>query len=184
MEVLAKMKVFTKRSRGFSLLEMLVSLSIFSVILLVILMSFRVNSDVISSTYNKNNKTSIENHLIKFMETEINNASEIRFDGDNYYDYDKSLGFILVKYPDQGSNDYQYTWYVVKDNNIHRYTYSSKDGYDKLKNRKIRANNKNIIDEDLDEISIQMDGENLILNINSRTKVIDISNKAENNNEK
>lgn len=139
---------------------------------------------VISQSYEKNSKGNIENHIIKFMETEINDANEIRFDGDNFSDFAKSLGFILVKYPDQASSDYKYIWYIIDQNNIRRYTYSDKDPYDALKEKSIKADNKNVIDEDIEDISAYIDGVSIIIKLNTNTKVIDISDKVLNDDEK
>ena len=77
MEILRKMCHFTKKSRGFTLLEVMVSLFIFSVVLGVIFLSFKTNFKIMQSSANLKNNVDDVDHCAYYIKNEIERSRSV-----------------------------------------------------------------------------------------------------------
>lgn len=77
MEISRKMCHFTKKSRGFTLLEVMVSLFIFSVVLGVIFLSFKTNFKIMQSSANLKNNVDDVDHCAYYIKNEIERSRSV-----------------------------------------------------------------------------------------------------------
>lgn len=98
---------FTKKSRGFTLLEVMVSLFIFSVVLGVIFLSFKTNFTIMQSSANLKNEVDDVDHCAYYIKNEIEKSMSVITERPNWTHFDQSMGFVL-SYPTVGAVLFQF----------------------------------------------------------------------------
>lgn len=130
MEILRKMHHFTKRSRGFTLLEVMVSLFIFSVVLGVIFLSFNTNFKIMNSSANMKNDVDDVDHCAYYIKKEIERTSRVIIAHPNWTHFDQSMGFVLVK---NINNENNYVYFTKENDKIIRFAFTDFLSFDELK---------------------------------------------------
>lgn len=130
MEILRKMYHFTKRSSGFTLLEVMVSLFIFSVVLGVIFLSFKTNFAIMNSSANMKNEVDDVDHCAYYIKKEIERSSRVIIAQPNWTHFNQSMGFVLVKYIDDKQN---YVYFTKENDKIIRFAFTDFLSFDELK---------------------------------------------------
>lgn len=130
MEILRKMCHFTRKSSGFTLLEVMVSLFIFSVVLGVIFLSFKTNFAIMQSSANMKNEVDDVDHCAYYIKKEIEGSRSVITEKPNWTHFDQSMGFVLVKYIDNKQN---YVYFTKENDKIIRFAFTDFLSFDKLK---------------------------------------------------
>lgn len=121
---------FTKRSRGFTLLEVMVSLFIFSVVLGVIFLSFNTNFKIMNSSANMKNDVDDVDHCAYYIKKEIERTSRVIIAHPNWTHFDQSMGFVLVK---NINNENNYVYFTKENDKIIRFAFTDFLSFDELK---------------------------------------------------
>ncbi len=176
MEMSAKMFHFTNKSKAFTLLEVMVSLFIFSIVLAVVFLSMNTSFKMLNSSLQLKDKIDDSSHISSFIKYEIKNSTSITTDGSQFTNFKNSLGFLLIKDEDEKSHEYIY--FVKSDGKLIRYAKKSKYNYDEIKNYNIKLNmKKNVVDDKSSDIIAYHDVNNIYLEENGKKYVVYIGDK-------
>lgn len=166
---------FTKKSRGFTLLEVMVSLFVFSVLLGVIFLSFKTNFKIMQSSANMKSDVDDVDHCAYYIKKEIEESRNVFAQSTNWTHFDKSLGFVLVKHKNDTNN---YVYFTKEDGKIIRYVFSDHCSFDELKS--IVPNSKiyqNTLKDNAENFTFSHDDNYIYLNEDGKKHVIYIGDK-------
>lgn len=175
MEILRKMCHFTKKSRGFTLLEVMVSLFIFSVVLGVIFLSFKTNFTIMQSSANLKNDVDDVDHCAYYIKNEIEKSMSVITERPNWTHFDQSMGFVLVKYIDKKQN---YVYFTKEDGKIIRYAFTDPNSFEELKQHGPNGRiTQNKLKDNADDFTFSQDDNYIYLKENGKKLVVYIGDK-------
>lgn len=176
MEISRKMCHFTKKSRGFTLLEVMVSLFIFSVVLGVIFLSFKTNFKIMQSSANLKNEVDDVDHCSYYIKNEIERSRSVITEKPNWTHFDQSMGFVLVKYIDDKQN---YVYFTKENGKIIRYAFTDPSSFDDLKEHGPNGRiTQNKLKENADDFTFSHDDNYIYLKENGKKLVVYIGDKV------
>lgn len=175
MEISLKMCHFTKKSRGFTLLEVMVSLFIFSVVLGVIFLSFKTNFKIMQSSFNLKNNVDDVDHCAYYIKNEIERSRSVIKEKPNWTHFDQSMGFVLVKYIDDKQN---YVYFTKENGKIIRYAFTDPSSFDELKEHGPNGRiTQNKLKDNGDDFTFSHDDNYIYLKENGKKLVVYIGDK-------
>ena len=175
MEILRKMYHFTKKSSGFTLLEVMVSLFIFSVVLGVIFLSFNTNFKIMNSSANMKNDVDDVDHCAYYIKKEIERSSRVITERPNWTHFNQSMGFVLVKYVDKEQN---YVYFTKENDKIIRFAFSDYLSFDELKEHGPNGRiYRNKLKDNAEDFSFSHDDNYIYLKENGKKFVVYIGDK-------
>ncbi len=176
MEISRKMCHFTKKSRGFTLLEVMVSLFIFSVVLGVIFLSFKTNFKIMQSSANLKNNVDDVDHCAYYIKNEIERSRSVITEKPNWTHFDQSMGFVLVKYIDDKQN---YVYFTKENGKIIRYAFTDPSSFDDLKEHGPNGRiTQNKLKDNGDDFTFSHDDNYIYLKENGKKLVVYIGDKV------
>lgn len=175
MEILRKMCHFTKRSSGFTLLEVMVSLFIFSVVLGVIFLSFNTNFKIMNSSANMKNDVDDVDHCAYYIKKEIERSSRVIIARPNWTHFNQSMGFVLVK---NISNENNYVYFTKENDKIIRFAFTDFLSFDELKEHGPNGRiYRNKLKDNAEDFSFSHDDNYIYLEENGKKFVVYIGDK-------
>lgn len=176
MEISRKMCHFTKKSRGFTLLEVMVSLFIFSVVLGVIFLSFKTNFKIMQSSFTLKNNVDDVDHCAYYIKNEIERSRSVITEKPNWTHFDQSMGFVLVKYIDDKQN---YVYFTKENGKIIRYAFTDPSSFDDLKEHGPNGRiTQNKLKDNADDFTFSHDDNYIYLKENGKKLVVYIGDKV------
>lgn len=175
MEILRKMCHFIKKSRGFTLLEVMVSLFIFSVVLGVIFLSFKTNFAIMQSSANMKNDVDDVDHCAYYIKKEIERSSRVIIAQPNWMHFDQSMGFVLVK---NINNENNYVYFTKENDKIIRFAFTDFLSFDELKEHGPNGRiYRNELKDNAEDFSFSHDDNYIYLEENGKKFVVYIGDK-------
>ena len=167
---------FTKKSRGFTLLEVMVSLFIFSVVLGVIFLSFKTNFKIMQSSFTLKNNVDDVDHCSYYIKNEIERSRSVITEKPNWTHFDQSMGFVLVKYIDDKQN---YVYFTKENGKIIRYAFTDPSSFDDLKEHGPNGRiTQNKLKDNADDFTFSHDYNYIYLKENGKKLVVYIGDKV------
>lgn len=166
---------FTKKSSGFTLLEVMVSLFIFSVVLGVIFLSFNTNFKIMNSSANMKNDVDDVDHCAYYIKKEIERSSRVIIEQPNWTHFNQSMGFVLVKNID---NEKNYVYFTKENDKIIRFAFTDFLSFDELKEHGPNGRiYRNKLKDNAEDFSFSHDDNYIYLEENGKKFVVYIGDK-------
>ena len=152
---LIDLKLFChQKYKGFTILELIVSLGISSVVLIIIVLFIGISGKTVDSTVSRNKLNNSGRYAMTYIEKEIRRSINIySIEELNLHKKGRPLNFVIEVFPYQEKNrtKYQYIYYYLEDNFLRRYSITSENSIEEgLKNIEIGVNT---IAENINSIS-------------------------------